>query len=351
MNKENIHTEGTFLSLAQDLLENRDPEVVRARLEELKGIVAPFSQARRARYARALGEAAEHVALEALEGQTVDPISQAAFQALEELEARSAQLPFLFLEAKTVEPEKQPSVEDLTIIAARIDTADTPEIIRAATNVLLDNISAQEGLFEQTLYCVYGLRLMEDKILMETLRLRTSPALSLWEALRRSPSEALAIALLWYDGETGLFHSAAPEELASKNTPEELRKGIAIYEDALRLIPLQERILYQRELCRAILRQAGVWLMEQGLEKEPLFRLFTQIIRQYLWGDLSLLNLEETNRDMLIPPLVLRLFKALDEQKIPVPPVLSRLLRLCIGIAMDYGAPAFTWMLEEDEKQ
>lgn len=351
MNEENIHIEGTILNLIQDLLGNRDPEVVQTRLEKLKGIVSPFSPARRARYARSLGTAAEHVALEALEGQPVDPISQAAFQALEELEGRAAQLPFLFLEAEPAEPAEQPNIEDLIIIAAQIDTADSPEIIRAATNVLLDIISAQKGLFEQTLYCVYGLRLMEDKILMETLHLRTSSALSLWEALRCSPSETLAIPLLWYDGEKGLFHSAAPEELASLNTPEELRRGITIYEDALRLIPLQERILYQRELCRYILRQADIWLVEQGLDQEPLFRLFTQIIRQYLWGDLSLLNLEETNRDTLIPPLVLRFSRALDEQEIPVPPVLSHLLKLCVGIAMDYGAPSFVWMLKEDEKQ
>ena len=348
MYEENIHTRRSILGLTRDLLESRDPAVVQARLEELKGTVVPLSQAQRARYARYLGEAAELTALEELKGRAVEPVSQAAFRALEELEARGAQLPFLFREEGSA---KQPIGEDLAIIATHIDTADAPETIQAATSVLLDTISAQTGLFEQMLYCAYGLHLMEKKILQETLHLRTSPALSLWDSLRRSPGEALAISLLWYDNETGLFCSAAPEVLASLDTPEDLRKVLAFYEAALHLAPPQERILCQRELCRCILRQAGVWLMEQGLDKEPLFRLFTQVIRQYLWGDLSLLNWENGDRDNLIPPLVRRLFKALGERSISVPPVLSALLRLCVATAEAYDGPVPVQVLKEGEGQ
>lgn len=348
MYEENIHTRRSILGLTQDLLESRDREVVQTRLEELKGIAALLSSAQRARYARYLGKAAKLTALEELKGQAIEPVSQAAFQALEELEARATQLPFLFREEGLA---KQPVGEDLEIIAAHIGTADAPETIQTATSVLLDTVSAQDGLCEQTLYCAYGRRLMEDKILLETLHLHTSPALSLWDSLRRSPSEALAISLLWYDRETGIFCSAAPEVLASLDTPEELWKVLAFYEAALQLAPLQERILCQRELCRCILRQASSWLMEQGLDKEPLFRLFTQVIRQYLWGDLSLLNWGNKDRDNLIPPLVLRLSGALDERNIPVPPVFSRLLKLCIAVAMDYGDPSLTQVLKEGEGQ
>ena len=85
--------------------------------------------------------------------------------------------------------------------------------------------------------------------------------------------------------------------------------------------------------------------MEQGLDKEPLFRLFTRTIRQYLWGDLALLSWEK-KRDNLIPPLVLRLAAALDDRKAPVPQVLSRLMKLCVGVAMDYEDPDLAWMLE-----
>lgn len=159
----------------------------------------------------------------------------------------------------------------------------------------------------------------------------------------------MAIPLLWYDREEGLFHSAASEVLVSLDAPEKLRKAITFYEEALRPTPVQERILCQRELCRCILRQAGVWLMEQGLDQESLFRLFTQIIRQYLWGDLHLLqDQEDTDRDNLIPPLILRLSGALDKQEIPVPSVLLRLLRLCIAVAMGFSGPFPFWAMEED---
>lgn len=347
MKDEDIHTEGNILGFARDLLESRDPKVVQARLEELKRLVAPMSPARRARYARILGETAEHIALEALEGQTVGPVSQIAFQALENLEDEAAQLPNLLLE---LEPAERPDWEALSILADHICSADTPETLRAAANVLLDTIGILDGLFEQTLYCAYGLRLMEDKILTETLASHTSPALSLWDSLRQAPSEALAIPLLWYDGEEGLFRSAAPEVLASLDTPEELREVIAVYEDAIRLIPVQERVLCQKELCRCILRRAGVWLMEQGLDKEPLFRMATRTIRQYLCGDLVLLS-SDKSRDNLIPPLVLRLWAALEDQKVSVPPVLSKLLKLCVRVAMDYSEPSVAWVMEGGEKQ
>lgn len=342
MKDENIHTEGNILDFARDLLESRDPERVRARLEELKGLVAPMSPARRARYARLLGEAAGLTALEALEGRTLDPISQIAFQALEDLEDEAARLPLLLPE---LEPAEQTDWETLAVIADHVNSADTPETLQAAANVLLDTIGILDGAFEQTLYCAFGIRLMENKILTETLASHTSPALSLWDSLRQAPSEALAIPLLWYDGEEGLFRSAAPEALVSLSTPEELREVIVIYEDAIRSVPAQERILCQQELCRSILRRAGVWLMEQGLDKEPLFRLFTRTIRQYLWGDLALLSWEK-KRDNLIPPLVLRLAAALDDRKAPVPQVLSRLMKLCVGVAMDYEDPDLAWMLE-----
>ena len=342
MKDENIHTEGNILDFARDLLKSRDPKVVQARLEELKGLMAPMSPARRARCARLWREAAGHTALEALEGRTLDPISQIAFQALEDLEDEAARLPFLL---PAVEPAEQTDWETLAVIADHVNSADTPETFQAAANVLLDTIGILDGIFEQTLYCAFSIRLMADKILQETLHLRTSPALSLWDSLRRSPGEALAISLLWYDREAGIFCSAAPEVLASLDTPEELREVIVIYEDAIRSVPAQERILCQQELCRSILRRAGVWLMEQGLDKEPLFRLFTRTIRQYLWGDLALLSWEK-KRDNLIPPLVLRLTAALDDRKAPVPQVLSRLMKLCVGVAMDYEDPDLAWMLE-----
>lgn len=342
MKEKSTHTEGNILDFARDLLESRAPERVRARLEELKGLVAPMSPTRRARYARLWGEAAGHTALEALEGRTLDPISQIAFQALEDLEDEAARLPFLL---PAVEPAEQTDWETLAVIADHVNSADTPETFQAAVNVFLDTIGILDGAFEQTLYCAFGIRLMEDKVLTETLASHTSSALSLWDSLRQAPSEALAIPLLWYDGEEGLFRSAAPEALVSLDTPEELREVIVIYEDAIRSVPAQERILCQQELCRSILRRAGVWLMEQGLDKEPLFRLFTRTIRQYLWGDLALLSWEK-KRDNLIPPLVLRLTAALDDRKAPVPQVLSRLMKLCVGVAMDYEDPDLAWMLE-----
>lgn len=342
MNEENIHIRHSILGLTRDLLESRTPAVARARLEELKGVVAPLSQAQRARYARYLGEAAELTALEALKGQTIDPISQIAFQAMEDLEARAARLSLLL---PALEPVGQTDWEMLAVIADHVSSADTPETFQAAVNVLLDTIGILDGAFERTLYCTYGLRLMEDKILTAALESHTSPALSLWDSLSRSPSEALAIPLLWYDGGEGLFHTAAPETLVSLRTPEELREAIAIYEDAIRSVPAQERVLCQKELCRCILRRVSTWLTEEGLDKEPCFRFFTRAVRHYLREDLDLLNLEK-KRDNLRSPLALRLWAALDDRQIPVPPVINLLLKLCVRIAMDYDDPDLAWMLE-----
>ena len=342
MNEENIHIRHSILGLTRDLLESRTPAVVRARLGELKGIVAPLSQAERARYARYLGEAAELTALEALKGQTVDPISQIAFQAMEDLEARAARLPLLLPEP---EPAEQTDWETLAAIADHVNSADTPEIFQAVVNVLLDTIAILDGIFEQTLYCAYGLRLMANKILTVALASHTSPALSLWDSLSRSHSEALAIPLLWYDGGEGLFHTAAPETLVSLRTPEELREVIAIYEDAIRSVPAEERILCRKALCRCILRRVSTWLTEEGLDKEPCFCFFDWAIRQYLWGDQTLLNLEE-KRDDLLFSLALQLWAALDDRQVSVPPVIDLLLKLCVRIAMDYDDPDLAWMLE-----
>lgn len=346
MNEENIYTEGTFLSLIQDLLENRDPEVVHARLEELKQLMLHNTRAQQARYVQLLRDLVRVAALEELVGRNMDPVSRAALSCLERLEVEIDDC-----RPGPVGQNKDIEAEDLTTVAAHIDTADSPEIIRSVTIAALCTIERQEGALERKLYCAGIQRLLEEKMLTEEMRSHSSRALSLWDSLRRIPVRAMAISLLWYDEARDRFRSAAPEDLVCMDTMEELKKGLAVYEKSIQSSPLRDQMFCQRELCRSILRQAGVWLMEEGLDREPLFRSFTRTIRQYLWGELDLLKGMDPYKDNLIPPLVRRLSETLGERNIQIPPVLSTLLRLCVASAEDYDGPVPVWVLEEDKKQ
>lgn len=213
MNEQNTHADITFLSLAQELLEGSDPQGIPTRLEEMKELVLPCSRAQRARYTQLLQEVAGVTALEELAGQDIGPISRAAFQSLEQLEAQTDDCPL-----KAWGQEDDFAGENLTTVAAHIDTADSPEIIRAVTAAVLHTIACQKGGLEQKPWYTSVRRMLEEKILMDETPSHPSRALSLWNALRRSPVRDLAIPLLWYDEEKACFYSAASEDLTYINT-------------------------------------------------------------------------------------------------------------------------------------
>lgn len=345
MNQNHTHTDLTFLSLARRLMEGGDPRALQNRLEALKRIVAPCSRAWQAQYTRLLEEAARMAALRELGEREVSPISQTALRALESLEAQ-------FCKTYVGAGAQISDEEDLAIMAPRIDSAESPEDIRAITGVALCAIARRAGSFDRALYCTNVQQLLEEKILMEEMNAHPSPAMSLWAALRRAPVRSLAILLLQYDEAGGVFRSAAPAELVCMPTMDELRKALAVYETALNLAPQRERDLCQRDLCRRILQQAGLWLTEEALDQDPLFQPFSKAIWEYLWGAMDFLEDPEhqTGQDLMIL-LVRRLCDALRDREVPVPPVLACLLQICLASAADCTQPTSARVLEGGEGQ